>query len=83
MAQVTSSELIMRYHLYLEKCDGLPTGAVSGFCSMFFKLLEDVRSDDSKINLLILLLYLIQLEKILEMKFTVIIKLIEQKRLTI
>ncbi len=30
------------------KSDGLPTGAVSGFCSMLFKLLEDVRSDDSK-----------------------------------
>ena len=30
------------------KSDGLPTGAVNGFCSMLFKLLEDVRSDDSK-----------------------------------
>ena len=30
------------------KSDGLPTGAVSGFCSMLFKLLEDVRSDDSE-----------------------------------
>ncbi len=30
------------------KKDGLPTGAVSGFCSMLFKLLEDARSDDSK-----------------------------------
>jgi len=29
------------------KRDGLPTGAVSGFCSMLFKLLEDSRSDDS------------------------------------
>ena len=29
------------------KKDGLPTGAVSGFCSMLFKLLEDSRSDDS------------------------------------
>ena len=29
------------------KSDGLPTGAVSGFCSMLFKLLEDARSDDS------------------------------------
>ena len=27
------------------KSDGLPTGAVSGFCSMFFKLLEDSKSD--------------------------------------
>ena len=30
------------------KSDGLPTGAVNGFCSMLFKLLEDVRSDESK-----------------------------------
>ena len=30
------------------KSDGLPTGAVSGFSSMLFKLLEDSRSDDSK-----------------------------------
>ena len=29
------------------KSDGLPTGAVSGFCSMLFKLLEDSRSDES------------------------------------
>ena len=30
------------------KSDGLPVGAVSGFCSMLFKLLEEIRSDDSK-----------------------------------
>ncbi len=30
------------------KSDGLPTGAVSGFCSMLFKLLEDARADNSK-----------------------------------
>ena len=29
------------------KSDGLPTGAVNGFCSMLFKLLEEARSDDS------------------------------------
>jgi len=29
------------------KSDGLPTGAVNGFCSMLFKLLEDSRSDES------------------------------------
>jgi len=29
------------------KSDGLPTGAVSGFCSMLFKLLEDSRTDES------------------------------------
>ena len=65
------------------KSDGLPTGAVSGFCSMLFKLLEDVRSDDSKHNRLILQLYLTLQEKILETKFTVNIKLIELKRQTI
>ena len=30
------------------KSDGLPTGAVNGFCIMLYKLLEDSRSDDSK-----------------------------------
>ena len=30
------------------KSDGLPTGAVNGFCSMLYKLLEETRSDDSK-----------------------------------
>ena len=30
------------------KSDGLPTGAVHGFCTMLYKLLEDSRSDDSK-----------------------------------
>ena len=29
------------------KSDGLPTGAVSGFCNMLFKLLEDSRSEDN------------------------------------
>ena len=30
------------------KSDGLPTGAVSGFCSMLFKLLEDSKSKQNK-----------------------------------
>ena len=30
------------------KSDGLPTGAVNGFCNMLFKLLEDSKSDDNK-----------------------------------
>ena len=29
------------------KSDGLPTGAVSGFCSMLFKLLEDSKSESN------------------------------------
>ena len=30
------------------KSDGLPTGAVSGFCNMLFKLLEDAKSNQNK-----------------------------------
>ena len=30
------------------KSDGLPTGAVNGFCNMLFKLLEDSKSSDNK-----------------------------------
>jgi len=30
------------------KSDGLPTGAVNGFCNMLYKLLEESRSDDSE-----------------------------------
>ena len=30
------------------KSDGLPVGAVSGFCNMLFKLLEDTKSEDNK-----------------------------------
>ena len=65
------------------KSDGLPTGAVSGFCSMLFKLLEDARSDDSNTNRLILQLYLTLQEKILGTKFIVNIKPTGLKRQTI
>ncbi len=30
------------------KSDGLPTGAVAGFCNMLFKLLEDAKSSDNE-----------------------------------
>ena len=30
------------------KSDGLPTGAVAGFCNMLFKLLEDSKSSNNK-----------------------------------
>ena len=32
------------------KSDGLPTGAVSGFCNMLYKLLEDAKSDDNDLK---------------------------------
>ena len=32
----------------IRKSDGLPTGAVSGFCSMLYKLLEDAKSADNE-----------------------------------
>ena len=32
---------------HTRKRDGLPTGAISGFCSMLFKLLEDSKSDNN------------------------------------
>ena len=44
------------------KSDGLPTGAVSSFSTMLFKLLEDARSDD-KVNPHTLRLYLTLLKK--------------------
>ena len=61
------------------KSDGLPTGAVSGFCSMLFKLLEDARSDDTKNKPTHFAVIFDSARKILEMKFTVITKLIELK----
>ena len=45
------------------KSDGLPTGAVNGFCNMLFKLLEDTKSEDNKENQLILQLFLTLQEK--------------------
>ena len=79
MVQDIFLELIMLYLRFLEKSDGLPTGAVSGFCSMLFKLLEDARSDDTKNKPTHFAVIFDLQEKILEMKFTVNIKLIEMK----
>ena len=65
------------------KSDGLPTGAVSGFCSMLFKLLEESRSDDSDNKPTHFAVIFDSEEKILEMIFIVNIKLIELKLLKI
>ena len=61
------------------KSDGLPTGAVSGFSSMLFKLLEDSRSDDSNNKPTHFAVIFDSAEKILEMKFLRIIKLTDQR----
>ena len=65
------------------KSDGLPTGAVSGFCSMLFKLLEDVRSDDSKHKPTHFAVIFDSARKILEMIFIANTKLTEPKHLMI
>ena len=65
------------------KSDGLPTGAVSGFCSMLFKLLEDARADDSNFKPTHFAVIFDSAKKISEMKFIVSIKLTGQKPLMI
>ena len=65
------------------KSDGLPTGAVSGFRSMLFKLLEDSKSDKNLQKQTHLQSFSTLLEKLLEMKFTKITKLIELRLLMI
>ena len=62
------------------KSDGLPTGAVSGFSSMLFKLLEESRSDDSDNKPTHFAVYLMLQEKISEMIFIANTKLIEPRR---
>ena len=44
MDLVSYSELIMLYH-HLTSKNGIPTGAVLGFCNMLLKLLEEKNSD--------------------------------------
>ena len=65
------------------KSDGLPTGAVSGFCSMLFKLLEDARADDSKQKPTHFAVILTPPEKILEMKYLKSIRQIVARHLMI
>ena len=65
------------------KSDGLPTGAVSGFCSMLFKLLEDARSDDSKNKPTHFAVIFDSARKILEMKYIASIKQIGPRLLMI
>ena len=60
------------------KSDGLPTGAVAGFCNMLFKLLEDAKSKKIKRNQLTSGLFMTLLEKISEMIFMRTIKLTDQ-----
>ena len=61
------------------KSDGLPVGAVSGFCNMLYKLIEDSNSKDNLQKPTHLAVILIPLEKISEMKFIQITKEIELK----
>ena len=56
------------------KSDGLPTGAVNGFCNMLFKLIEDTKSNSKPTHLAVIF---DNARKTLEMVFTVIIKPIE------
>tara|TARA_B100000686_G_scaffold289998_1_gene317113 strand:- start:523 stop:846 length:324 start_codon:yes stop_codon:yes gene_type:complete len=65
------------------KSDGLPTGAVSGFCSMLFKLLEETRSDQSSYRPTHFAVIFDLQEKILEMIFIANTKLIDPKHLKI
>ena len=59
------------------KSDGLPTGAVSGFCSMLLNFLKTQNQMKIFRNQLILLSFLTQLERLLEMKSIVITKPID------
>ena len=56
------------------KSDGLPTGAVNGFCNMLFKLLEDSKSEDNNEKPTHFAVIFDSARKILEMKFIQITK---------
>jgi DNA polymerase-1 len=52
-----SGYLFRAYHALpalTRKADGLPTGAVSGFCNMLWKLLEDTRQGDKPTHLAVI-----------------------------
>jgi DNA polymerase-1 len=52
-----SGYLFRAYHALpplTRKSDGLPTGAVSGFCNMLWKLLEDMRAGDRPTHLAVI-----------------------------
>ena len=63
------------------KSDGLPTGAVSGFWSMLFKLLEDSRADDSNEKPTHFAVIFDSAEKTLEMKSIKTIRQTEPRHL--
>ena len=50
-----SGYIFRAYHALppLSRSDGLPTGAVAGFCNMLFKFLEDVRGPDRPTHLVV------------------------------
>ena len=62
------------------KSDGLPTGAVSGFCSMLFKLLEDAKSNQNLQKPTHFAVISTLPEKHSEMKFIANIKQIDLRR---
>ena len=53
----------------IRKSDGLPVGAVTGFCNMLFKLLEDSKSDQNLEKPTHFAVIFDSARKILEMKY--------------
>ena len=52
-----SGYLFRAYHALpplTRKSDGLPTGAVSGYCNMLWKLLEDIKAGDKPSHLAVI-----------------------------
>ncbi len=61
------------------KSDSLPVGAVSGFCSMLFKLLEDSKSNENLQKPTHFAVIFDAARKLLEMKFIQTTKQTDQK----